>query len=168
MTRCIAVVPAVVIAVLAKNQFDQLDEWLNVLQSLVLPFALLPLLQVVASEDLMGPYRTGRYMQAFGWFAVAGIIGINIYLTIQTVGQMMSWTWYISLAAAIFGIVYLGFCVYLVWFKLTRDNRVAVHNAEALLTEGLLESDGNQQAVDAPEDVMEVPWWRAADAININ
>lgn len=44
ITRGVAILPAVIVALFAQNNLDSLDEWLNVLQSVQLPFALLPVL----------------------------------------------------------------------------------------------------------------------------
>ena len=38
---------------------DTLDEWLNVLQSVQLPFALLPVLKFTSMKEVMGPFASG-------------------------------------------------------------------------------------------------------------
>lgn len=42
ITRSVAIVPAIAVAVSATDSMDVLNEWLNVLQSIQLPFALIP------------------------------------------------------------------------------------------------------------------------------
>lgn len=57
LTRGVALVPAVIVAVISQNsQFrsDRFNELLNVLQSVQLPFALIPLLAFTSSSGLMG------------------------------------------------------------------------------------------------------------------
>lgn len=63
ITRCIAILPTLFVAVVYRNsksnELDELNEWLNVLNSVQLPFALIPvsfycslLLQRLPSADL--------------------------------------------------------------------------------------------------------------------
>ncbi|GAB9463219.1 Metal ion transporter [Globisporangium polare] len=57
LTRGVALVPAVIVAVISQNsQFrsDRFNELLNVLQSVQLPFALIPLLAFTSSSGVMG------------------------------------------------------------------------------------------------------------------
>jgi len=48
ITRCIAIFPALIVALL--QDFDKMDTYLNVLQSVQLPFALIPLLKFTMTE----------------------------------------------------------------------------------------------------------------------
>eukprot|EP00775_Hariotina_reticulata_P007643 gene7643-7845_t len=59
ITRSVALIPALVVSILTRNSssstaLDQLNQWLNLLQSVQLPFALIPVLAFNASEALMG------------------------------------------------------------------------------------------------------------------
>lgn len=57
VTRSVAIVPTVIVALIfnsSENQLDNLSEWLNVLQSIQLPFALIPLLCLVSNPRVMG------------------------------------------------------------------------------------------------------------------
>ncbi len=59
-----ALVPALVVAIMFHNDetaSDSLSEWLNVLQSVVLPFAVLPLLHFCSSEQVMGIFVISRW-----------------------------------------------------------------------------------------------------------
>lgn len=49
VTRSIAIVPAVVVAFLGTRNTDSFDGYLNILQAIQLPFALIPLLKFSAS-----------------------------------------------------------------------------------------------------------------------
>ncbi|KAJ1997217.1 Metal transporter, partial [Coemansia thaxteri] len=65
------------------------DEWLNVLQSLALPFALIPTLKLAQSHAIMtGDFATGTRWRAFGWVAAAAIIALNIYLLLPLVLEL--------------------------------------------------------------------------------
>lgn len=59
VTRSVAIVPTVIVALAfdsSQNELDNLSEWLNVLQSVQLPFALLPLLCLVSNARIMGVF----------------------------------------------------------------------------------------------------------------
>eukprot|EP00808_Paulinella_micropora_P012775 g80865.t1 len=66
ITRTIALVPAVL--------------WLNILQSLVLPFALLPVLHFTSDENLMGPFKNQLRLRIVVWLMALSIIFVNIML----------------------------------------------------------------------------------------
>lgn len=62
ITRSCAIVPTIIVALIfnrSEASLDVLNEWLNVLQSVQIPFALIPLLTLVAKEQLMGTFRIG-------------------------------------------------------------------------------------------------------------
>ena len=53
--------PTIVVAWLASNQLDMMNNWLNVLQSVQLPFALLPVLHFTNSSRVMNTFKNGRW-----------------------------------------------------------------------------------------------------------
>jgi hypothetical protein len=58
LTRTLAMIPTLLVALFASRTIlNRLNEWLNVLQSFQLPFALIPLLHFVAIPGIMGPFR---------------------------------------------------------------------------------------------------------------
>jgi len=61
VTRTIAMAPTIVVAWLASNQLDMMNNWLNVLQSVQLPFALLPVLHFTNSARVMNTFKNGRW-----------------------------------------------------------------------------------------------------------
>lgn len=66
ITRSFAIVPTIVVALVfntSQHSLDILNEWLNVLQSIQIPFALIPLLTLVAKEQVMGVFRIGPVLE---------------------------------------------------------------------------------------------------------
>jgi Mn2+/Fe2+ NRAMP family transporter len=52
------------------STINSLDEWLNVLQSFQLPFALLPVMHFTSSEKIMGPVlKNSLLVNIVGWTA---------------------------------------------------------------------------------------------------
>ena len=113
ITRTLAMVPTLLVALFASRSIlNRLNEWLNVLQSFQLPFALIPLLHFAAMPGIMGPFKLkgatkvgGRdgdrrkrrrrsgiaqgphpifASQAISWGCAMGLIGINMYLLVAT------------------------------------------------------------------------------------
>jgi len=113
-TRCIALGPSLFIAIAADKELDSLDEWLNVQQSVQLPFALLPLLFFNCNPRVMGDFKLGKKWEAFFWLSAAAVIAINVYLTIAFMGGIdsLSQTVKYTLIGALLA-VYLGFCGWL-------------------------------------------------------
>jgi Mn2+/Fe2+ NRAMP family transporter len=56
ITRSVALVPTLIVALVyaGTTQMDALNQALNVVQSLQLPFALIPVLYITSREDIMG------------------------------------------------------------------------------------------------------------------
>lgn len=66
ITRSFAIVPTMIVALVfngSEAMLDVLNEWLNVLQSVQIPFALIPLLCLVSKEQVMGVFKIGRTLQ---------------------------------------------------------------------------------------------------------
>jgi natural resistance-associated macrophage protein len=66
ITRSFAIVPTIVVALFfdtSDSALDVLNEWLNVLQSIQIPFALIPLITLVSKEKVMGVFKIGPNTQ---------------------------------------------------------------------------------------------------------
>mmetsp|Transcript_2305 Transcript_2305/g.3946 ORF Transcript_2305/g.3946 Transcript_2305/m.3946 type:complete len:290 (-) Transcript_2305:169-1038(-) len=65
ITRSIAIVPALCIAFLNKDSLTQIDSYLNVLQSVQLPFALVPLVKFASSPLIMNQFQISSRQTIF-------------------------------------------------------------------------------------------------------
>lgn len=61
LTRSIAIVPAFICAFMSESSFTNMDTALNVLQSVQLPFALVPLLKFASCEKIMGDFAISKF-----------------------------------------------------------------------------------------------------------
>jgi natural resistance-associated macrophage protein len=80
ITRCTALVPAFIIAVLTQKYAglsDVADQWLNVVQTLALPFALFALLAVGSDKRLFGDMAPSNLMLGSLWVITVGVIVCN-------------------------------------------------------------------------------------------
>jgi Mn2+/Fe2+ NRAMP family transporter len=100
ITRSVAIVPSILVAILAQGSLDVLDEWLNVLQSVQLPFALIPgplstskcdliflcthdfslVLVFTSDERIMGIFKNHFAVRIATWLLALFAMGTNFYL----------------------------------------------------------------------------------------
>ncbi|KAL3837230.1 hypothetical protein ACJMK2_022599 [Sinanodonta woodiana] len=111
LTRSIAMVPTIVVALIATSDLDNMNNWLNVLQSVQLPFALLPILHFTNSSRIMGEFKNGRIMKITVWILAVLVIVINFYLIVLFLGDGLPW--YVYLITALIVLVYISFLSYL-------------------------------------------------------
>lgn len=134
ITRSCAIVPTMIVALIfntSEASLDILNEWLNVLQSIQIPFALIPLLTLVSKEQVMGVFRIGPVLERLAWTVAALVIVINGYLLLnffvsEVKGLLFGFLVFTGTAA------YVGFIIYLItrgsdlssnWFSLEMSKR---------------------------------------------
>uniref|UniRef100_A0A0B7A893 Uncharacterized protein n=1 Tax=Arion vulgaris TaxID=1028688 RepID=A0A0B7A893_9EUPU len=118
LTRTIAIMPTVMIAIFSGiSDMTTLNDLLNVLMSLQLPFALLPILTFTSSSHVMGDFSNGKIMKAITVALATVVIVINMYFVV-TYLQELPEHWAIYLAIAVAVCAYLLFVVYLALFCL--------------------------------------------------
>ena len=123
LTRSIALVPSVAVALSSLGQTTTLDatnQAVNVVQSVLIPFAILPLLHFTSDKRLMGAFVNTGWMMALGWTFAALVIAINVYLVASTLSDaaVSSGVW----VAFCFGtLLYLALIVLLVREELQRS-----------------------------------------------
>ena len=85
ITRLIAVVPALVVAVLyGEKGTGQLLVLSQVILSLQLSFAVVPLVLFTSSKDKMGVFVNRPWVKIVAWIVSGIIIGLNVFLLWQT------------------------------------------------------------------------------------
>ncbi|KAG2199327.1 hypothetical protein INT47_012961 [Mucor saturninus] len=124
LTRSIALIPSMLVAVLAVDHFDTMGEFLNVLQSLCLPTAIIPILKLTASSQIMThTFKNSRITNYVCWMISFIVIGFNVYLFFNYL-QELHWPPY----AVLFSIIYFSFVLYLIWIPLevseTKESRL--------------------------------------------
>jgi natural resistance-associated macrophage protein len=114
ITRGIALVPCLTVAAYfggGHSGLDALNTYLNVLQSLVLPFALVPLISFATCATIMGDLVLSRRGKILSWGATVLLIGTNIYLFLVSFWPDAPFdrspAAYIALIIAMFGYVTL-------------------------------------------------------------
>ena len=81
ITRLIALVPAVIVAALyGESGTAKLLVLSQVILSLQLPFAVIPLVQFTGNKKLMGHFHTGKVLTTLAWTVSIVIVSLNIKL----------------------------------------------------------------------------------------
>jgi manganese transport protein len=101
LTRAVAIVPAVVaILVLGDGACGELLVLSQVILSLQLSFAVIPLIHLTVDRRWMGAFSIGRGTQLLSWLVALIIVGLNLALSAETVsswarsaGDHGLWVW---------------------------------------------------------------------------
>ena len=124
LTRVIALGPALAVAVTTTSipgMLNSVNECLNILQSILLPFAMLPVLHFSASSTLLGQFRSPPLLMAVSTTLALVVLATNAVLVWRVVDALEhplvigAWT----LGAA----VYTSVCVRFVWDDLRASAR---------------------------------------------
>lgn len=89
VTRMIAVVPALVLVLMFGGEgTTRMLVYSQVLLSLQLPFAVVPLILFTTNRKLMGEYANPLWVVVISVVIASIIIGLNVYLLFKTIGLM--------------------------------------------------------------------------------
>ncbi len=127
VTRLLAIVPAFLVIWINGNRGTlQLLILSQVVLSLQLPFAVIPLLHFTNDAQRMGPFRSGWKLRLGGWVSAVMVVGLNIWLAIQAMqdwahgaGNWAPLVWVASLAMC------GGLLGLLIWITVQPYRRVA-------------------------------------------
>jgi len=114
ITRLLAIVPAViVIALKGEGASYELLILSQVILSLQLPFAVIPLIQFTNDKSRMGSFANKVWVKVLAWSTAAIIVGLNAWLVCQTLegwiesaGENALWLW-ISVVPVVAAIYFL-------------------------------------------------------------
>jgi len=91
VTRLLAIVPAAVVIWLSGNNGTfRLLVLSQVVLNLQLPFAIIPLIHFTSNRSKMGPFANGWKLRLAGWVTAAVVVGLNLWLALQTITQWAS------------------------------------------------------------------------------
>ncbi|KAM9409848.1 natural resistance-associated macrophage protein 2-like isoform 2-T2 [Pholidichthys leucotaenia] len=117
LTRSIAIAPTLLVAIFQDVQhLTGMNDFLNVLQSMQLPFALLPILTFTSLKSIMNDFANGLVWKIIGSIIILVVCAINIYFVVVYVTALNSVLLYVF--AALLSVAYLCFIAYLAWLCL--------------------------------------------------
>lgn len=141
LTRSCAILPTVLLAVFRDlRDLSGLNDLLNVLQSLLLPFAVLPILTFTSMPALMQEFANGLVSKVITSSIMVLVCAVNLYFVISYVPSLPHPA-YFSLVALL-AAAYLGLTTYLVWTCLiTQGATLLAHSSHQRFLYGLPEED---------------------------
>jgi manganese transport protein len=114
ITRLIAIIPAVlVIGIRGERASFGLLILSQVVLSMQLPFAVIPLLQFTSDKSKMGEFVNKIWVRALAWIVAIVIVGLNAKLVIESISELVAgshgalWPWLTVVPAAIGCVVLL-------------------------------------------------------------
>jgi Mn2+/Fe2+ NRAMP family transporter len=108
ITRSIAILPALVVAFI--SEFDEVDTYLNILQSVQLPFALIPLIKFTSSPKIM----SASFANSTRVMYLAAGLGCLLFL-INAVGLIpIGGPWSLYLLVFSLGTIYVALLVLII------------------------------------------------------
>ncbi|KAH8503291.1 hypothetical protein Peur_067055 [Populus x canadensis] len=116
ITRSCAIIPTMIVALVfdtSEDSLDVLNEWLNVLQSIQIPFALIPLLCLVSKEQIMGTFKIGPILKMVAWLVAALVMVINGYLLLDFFFNEVTGVAFTTVVCGFTG-AYAAFIIYLI------------------------------------------------------
>uniref|UniRef100_A0A2K5PSY2 Solute carrier family 11 member 2 n=1 Tax=Cebus imitator TaxID=2715852 RepID=A0A2K5PSY2_CEBIM len=114
LTRSIAIIPTLLVSVFQDvESLTGMNDFLNVLQSLQLPFALIPVLTFTSLRPVMSDFANGLGWRIAGGILVLIICSINMYFVLVYVQELGHVVLYV--VAGVVSMAYLGFVFYLGW-----------------------------------------------------
>ena len=115
LTRVIALGPSLAVAATTTNNmalFNNINEYLNILQSVQLPFAMLPVLHFAAQESLLGRFKSKTVLSAVTTVLALLVMGVNTFQIQQFVAEFPGW----ALAlVSVYAVFYFAVCLRMVW-----------------------------------------------------
>lgn len=114
VTRMIAIIPTFYVAFFSKIQnLTGMNDWLNAVMSLQLPFAAIPTIAFTSNVAIMGDFQNGLANRIASIILTFLVIAINVTFVVDQVNDAELSAGYVSLVV-IFSIAYIIFNLYLI------------------------------------------------------
>ena len=121
ITRLIAIVPTLLVLLLTgEAAADRLLVFSQVLLSMQLAFAVIPLLHFVSDKKEMGMFTIKKSTQVMGWIVAGIIVSLNLKLVFSTADEWMthSSSWGIKLLIVCLEVLIVGLLMYTIIYPL--------------------------------------------------
>uniref|UniRef100_A0A8C4HB09 Natural resistance-associated macrophage protein 2 n=1 Tax=Dicentrarchus labrax TaxID=13489 RepID=A0A8C4HB09_DICLA len=115
LTRSLAIVPTLFVSSKDVQHLTWMNNILNVLQSVQLPFALIPILTFTSLTSIMNEFANGLVCKIFGVIVTLAVCAINIYFFVVYIMSLNSVVVYVF--AGLGSLAYLCFVLYLVSYS---------------------------------------------------
>ncbi|GMR55906.1 hypothetical protein PMAYCL1PPCAC_26101 [Pristionchus mayeri] len=115
ITRSLAIAPTLVVTIFADGieSLSGLNDLLNCVMMLQLPFALLPVLTFISDRRIMGCFRASLALKIFSIICSLGVVAINLFFAFSYVQDNFGFRAISIPIVAIVGVFYLLYIAYL-------------------------------------------------------
>ena len=126
LTRLLAIVPAmIVIYIFGENKVDSLLVLSQVILSLQLGFAIIPLIHFVSDKKTMGAFAIKPYIKILAWLIAIILVYLNIRMVANEIESFFTAPgnlgWKIIISTAV--IVFISLLIYITFFPLFRKKK---------------------------------------------
>jgi len=128
LTRLLAIIPAIlVIAISGEQKVDYLLVLSQVILSMQLGFAIIPLIHFVSDKKTMGEFAIRWHVQLIAWIIAAILVYLNIRMVITEAGSyfMASGNLFWKAVILLSGLAFIGFLVYIILYPFIHKPRPA-------------------------------------------
>jgi len=129
LTRLLAIVPAmIVIYIFGENKVDSLLVLSQVILSLQLGFAIIPLIHFVSDKKTMGEFTIKPYIKVLAWLIAIILVYLNIRMVANEIESFFTTPgnigWKITITTAV--IAFISLLIYISFFPLFRKKKKPV------------------------------------------
>lgn len=119
LTRSLAIIPAAItVGVSGEEGTYKLLIFSQVVLSMQLPFAVIPLIQFTSDRGRMGEFASPRWVRLLAWAAAILIVGLNIWLVVRTVHDWLEgageWRWLVAVLVVPAALALAGLLAYVI------------------------------------------------------
>lgn len=111
--------PSMLIAIFTSEHAgvrNAINEWLNILQSIQLPFAIIPVLTFTSSRFVMGPFANRGSGLLLAILLTCIVLIANVYLVLQFIETHPTIGLWIDIVSIVLGLCYFGFVFHLLQY----------------------------------------------------
>ena len=128
ITRLLAIIPAlIVIAIYGENNVDALLVFSQVILSLQLGFAIIPLIHFVSDKKTMGVFAIKPIVQLAAWAIASVLIYLNLKMLInEATGVFEGDNTWAKIILVLLGIFFIGLLIYIILQPLLSKNKKQV------------------------------------------
>jgi manganese transport protein len=133
LTRLVAIVPAMLVIWLAgESQVDNMLVFSQVLLSMQLAFAVIPLIHFVSSKERMGTFAIGPLVKVFAWLVASVIIVLNVKLVAEEALSLLEahpvfWAYALVIGGALGMLFLLGITAFYPLLRRRKAIDISVH-----------------------------------------
>uniref|UniRef100_A0A8R1DTE8 Protein Malvolio n=1 Tax=Caenorhabditis japonica TaxID=281687 RepID=A0A8R1DTE8_CAEJA len=115
ITRAVAITPTLILTFYSQGvqNLTGMNDFLNCIQMVQLPFALIPIITFTSSRKIMHDFKSSKAFQIFALATSAVILSINVYFISDYVSSRLGTDWYILIVLAPITTCYVVFVIYL-------------------------------------------------------